>query len=267
MADKARRPLQYLHAEDIGTQANSTGRNLSKVFELASEWNSMILLDGESQFDSDTFVDPLICFFKRPMHLLPGALPEIVISMKQCPVSLCHLSSEKDVAQCSDDCANSRAALFHHLEYFSGIIFLTTNLLSNIDYAFLSRCHIHLRYQSLSIQSRSMLWRKFLARLQNTPSQSTQHGRQLSGQSDNSETGSVTVNLPVDGFDLLAAWNLNGREIKNVVKTAHLWCCHNNFEMTLESIEAAISVTSPFADRSVSEGDVSTSSKRPRLSP
>ena len=49
VADKARRPLQYLHAEDIGTQASSTGKNLTKVFDLASEWNSMILLDGMYQ--------------------------------------------------------------------------------------------------------------------------------------------------------------------------------------------------------------------------
>lgn len=46
VADKARRPLQYLHVEDLGTQASSTGQRLTKVFDLALEWNSMIILDG-----------------------------------------------------------------------------------------------------------------------------------------------------------------------------------------------------------------------------
>ena len=35
-----------LHAEDLGTTAASTGKNLTKVFDLALEWNSIILLDG-----------------------------------------------------------------------------------------------------------------------------------------------------------------------------------------------------------------------------
>ena len=136
-------------------------------------------------------------------------------------------------------------------------MFLTTNLLSNIDNAFLSRCHIHLRYPPLSIQSRSTLWQNFLLRLQKTT---------LSEQLRGSEAGGMTIKLPANGLDLLAAWELNGREIKNVVKTAHLWCCYNNSEMTLKSIEAAIRVTAPFADKAVVEGDSSASSKRPRLS-
>lgn len=165
-----------------------------------------------------------------------------------------------------EDCPNHRTATFHHLEYFRGIIFLTTNLFSNIDPAFLSRCHIHLRYPPLSIQSRSNIWRNFLSRLQSPPSRSLRHDQASSGQLSSSETGPVTVKLPADGPNLLAAWNLNGREIKNVVKTAHLSCCYNNSELTLANIEAAIRVTAPFAEKTVIEGEVSTSSKRPRLS-
>ena len=111
-----------------------------------------------------------------------------------------------------------------------------------------------------------MLWKNFLSRLQSPPSRSLRHDQALSGQPSRSVTSPVTVTLPADGLNLLAAWNLNGREIKNVVKTAHLWCCYNNSEMILANIEAAISVTAPFADKSVTEGDISTSSKRPRLS-
>ena len=152
---------------------------------------------------------------------------------------------------------NRRTALFRHLEYFRGIVFLTTNLLSNIDDAFLSRCHIHLRYPPLSVQSRSTLWKNFLSRLQRPT---------LSGQPRRSEAGGGTIELPVNGLNLLAAWELNGREIKNVVKTGHLWCCYNHTELTLARIEAAIRVTAPFAEKAVVEGDSSAPSKRPRLS-
>lgn len=90
----------------------------------------------------------------------------------------------------------------------------------------------------------------------------------LSGQSDSrgEEGGGVAIKLPANGINLLAAWDLNGREIKNVVKTAHLWCCYNHSELTLASVEAAIRVTAPFADKAVTEGGSSASSKRPRLS-
>ena len=46
VADKSRRPLQYLSAADLGTEATSVGKNLADVFGLAAEWNSILLLDG-----------------------------------------------------------------------------------------------------------------------------------------------------------------------------------------------------------------------------
>lgn len=204
--------------------------------------------------------------FKKPTLSSQSALLEMTIETRQYQVSH-RLTHSEDYTACRlEDYPNHRTAVFHHLEYFRGIIFLTTNLLSKIDHAFLSRCHIHLRYPPLSIQSRSVLWKNFLSRVQTPPSRSLQQDQAPSGQPSRSEADRVTVNLSADGINLLAAWNLNGREIKNVVKTAHLWCCYNNSELTLASIEAAISVTAPFADKTVMEGDVSTSSKRPRLS-
>lgn len=222
VADKSRRPLQYLHAEDLGTEVASTGKKLTELFDLALEWNSIVLLD-----EADVFLA------KR---------------------------STRDKTE-----NGIVSVVLHHLEYYRGIIFLTTNLLSDIDDAVLSRCHIHLPYPPLSIQSRSMLWKKFLSRLQTPPSRSLQHDQALSGQPSRSEVSPVTVNISADGLDLLAAWKLNGREIKNVVKTAHLWCCHSNSELTVANIEAAIGVTAPFAYKPGTEGDVSTSSKRQRL--
>ena len=49
MADKARRPLYYLQAEELGTNAGTLGKNVKKVFEMANEWNAVILLDGKSR--------------------------------------------------------------------------------------------------------------------------------------------------------------------------------------------------------------------------
>jgi len=43
---------------------------------------------------------------------------------------------------------------------------------------------------------------------------------------------------------------LNGREIKNAVKTVRTWCVCKEFEeMTLERLEAGIKVTAPQAEK------------------
>ena len=55
MADKARRPLQYLHAEDLDTRASLTGQTLTKIFDLALEWNSLILIDGSYRLKTAVF--------------------------------------------------------------------------------------------------------------------------------------------------------------------------------------------------------------------
>jgi len=47
VADKTRRPLYYLQAEELGTNATDLGKTVKKVFEMATEWNAVILLDGK----------------------------------------------------------------------------------------------------------------------------------------------------------------------------------------------------------------------------
>jgi len=47
VADKTRRPLYYLQAEDLGTNAAFLGPKIKKVFEMATEWDAVILLDGK----------------------------------------------------------------------------------------------------------------------------------------------------------------------------------------------------------------------------
>ncbi|KAG8427502.1 hypothetical protein J3459_006679 [Metarhizium acridum] len=48
------------------------------------------------------------------------------------------------------------------LEYFQGIIFLTTNLYETIDTAFRSRVSLHLLFPALSKEAREKEWRRFL---------------------------------------------------------------------------------------------------------
>lgn len=50
------------------------------------------------------------------------------------------------------------------IEYCEGIMFLTTNRVSNFDEAILSRIHLMLKYNELRIESRDQIWRHLLRR-------------------------------------------------------------------------------------------------------
>jgi hypothetical protein len=81
------------------------------------------------------------------------------------------------------------------LEYYEGILFLTTNRISNIDDAFHSRIHISMQYPPLTAANRRHIWNTFMSK--------------TSGLSDGQ-------------LDALAQVGLNGRQIKNVLKTAQM---------------------------------------------
>jgi hypothetical protein len=85
------------------------------------------------------------------------------------------------------------------LEYYQGILFLTTNRIASIDHAFQSRIDLFLPYYDLSPAARKQVWRNFVN------------------------------HMGVDRFDVseadlerLSEIRLNGREIKNLIKSSQL---------------------------------------------
>ncbi|PWY93867.1 P-loop containing nucleoside triphosphate hydrolase protein [Aspergillus sclerotioniger CBS 115572] len=101
------------------------------------------------------------------------------------------------------------------LEYYEGILFLTSNRAETIDRAFESRIHISLRYPDLNANSRRQIWIQLLG-------------------------DSVKLRFSEQQLDELAGHNLNGRQIKNVLKTASLLArrqemvlCHGHIQTVL----------------------------------
>jgi SpoVK/Ycf46/Vps4 family AAA+-type ATPase len=201
VADRTHRPLFYLQAEDLGINAATLGANIKRVFEMATEWNAVVLLD-----EADVFMAE-----RNPNDIHRNELVSIFL---------------------------------RELEYFRGIIFLTTNLYHTIDTAFRSRVSLHLLFTSLTRPARETVWRKFLQRLpEQTP------------KITSSEDPDAVVEKPLDDEDIaeLSLWQLNGREIKNAVKMVRNWCDHKGYVMTLTRLENGIKVTSPHASK---DGDV-----------
>ncbi|KAJ8131685.1 hypothetical protein O1611_g1941 [Lasiodiplodia mahajangana] len=92
------------------------------------------------------------------------------------------------------------STLLQVLEYFEGIMFLTTNRVRTIDSAFQSRIHLSIAYPHLSYDARRELWKDWITR-----------------ENSNSEPEWLTETV----LDQLATRLLNGREIKNAMKMAH----------------------------------------------
>ena len=107
------------------------------------------------------------------------------------------------------------------LEQFSGIMFLTTNRVETFDPAFQSRIHISLEYQELSPKSRRQVWVNFL--------------EPLSVEKRHCLTDSQ--------IDKLARMSMNGRQIKNVLKIAHLMALRKEKPLEYEHIMNVLDVT------------------------
>ncbi|KAF5620010.1 TOB3 (member of AAA-ATPase family) [Fusarium sp. NRRL 52700] len=223
IADRTHRPLFYLQAEDLGINAAALGANIKRVFEMATEWNAVILLD-----EADVFMAE-----RNPNDIHRNELVSIFL---------------------------------RELEYYRGIIFLTTNLYHTIDTAFRSRVSLHLLFKSLTREARETVWRKFLQRLSDSnritdatdESPATGSTTPRNDGTDEDAGREITVayeDKPLDDEDIaeLSLWQLNGREIKTAVKMVRSWCDHMGYIMTLSRLENGIKVTSPHSNK---DGDV-----------
>jgi hypothetical protein len=95
------------------------------------------------------------------------------------------------------------------LEYYEGVLFLTTNRVDNIDAAFESRIHLSLTYDELDKASRKHVWETFLSRA-------------VGGASVKEGETIMTGGFTAEEIEKLSERSMNGRQIKNVLKTSQL---------------------------------------------
>lgn len=86
------------------------------------------------------------------------------------------------------------------LEYYEGILFLTTNRLETMDTAFQSRIQVAIKYNRLAPAVRRQIWENFIKRLDQ---------REAEGKRE-----------LLDHLDDMQEWELNGRQIRNVLGIA-----------------------------------------------
>jgi len=105
------------------------------------------------------------------------------------------------------------------LEYYEGILFLTTNRIGSFDKAFKSRIHLAVKYHPLDPSARSKLWELFIR---------------------NTYPDSNLRWMDKACLKRLGAINLNGREIKNAFRTSHALAVYSGKEFSASHIDMAL---------------------------
>jgi DNA polymerase III delta prime subunit len=121
---------------------------------------------------------------------------------------------EKDIVR------NAMVGVFLRLlEYHQGVLFLTTNRVRNIDEAFYSRISIALKFEESDHAKRVAIWTNLLS----------------------------AANVTGLNIESLATHDVNGRQIKNIIKTAAKLARSKNEDISNSIIESVIERTTKFS--------------------
>ena len=113
------------------------------------------------------------------------------------------------------------------LEYFQGILFLTTNRVETFDDAFQSRIHVALRYGELTTKAKKSVWKMFLEKVRE-------------------KEGLEMAAFGEEDWNRLARHDLNGRQIKNAVRTAQALAVNEGRPLDMKHIGKVLEVAETF---------------------
>lgn len=125
---------------------------------------------------------------------------------------------------------NALVAVFLRLlEYYTGILFLTTNRVASFDDAFRSRIHVPLQFPPLPADSRRAIWRQFCGR--------------------------AGAKIHEEDLLTLAQLALNGRQIKNIVKTASSLAAFKKEQLDFSHLARVATIHTSFAEEFAGTGE------------
>ncbi|TLS27550.1 hypothetical protein PpBr36_05390 [Pyricularia pennisetigena] len=139
---------------------------------------------------------------------------------------------------------NSLVSVFlRTLEYYEGMLFLTSNRVGTFDEAFKSRIQLALHYRPLDGPSRRKIWQNFLHIMrENNKTEDDAYGE----GDDSEQVSAVDFDDIAAHMDELAAYEMNGRQIRNSLATARQLAVYERETLDWDRIKDAIEVASDF---------------------
>ncbi|KAK1990492.1 P-loop containing nucleoside triphosphate hydrolase protein, partial [Colletotrichum falcatum] len=127
IAEFTRRPLMVSTSSDIGTDPKEVEYNLTSNFKRAMSWGAVLLID-----EAHVFMER-----RTTSDLSRNSL----------------VAGKKDTR------------FLRALEFYDGILVLTTNRVGSFDDAFISRIHVQLYYPDFTDDERQRAWKTFIDKL------------------------------------------------------------------------------------------------------
>lgn len=218
VAELAEKPLFRVTCGDIGTEPEKVEKYLESVLHLGKAWDCVVLIDEAEVFLEQRSLD----------NLERNALVSVFLRV---------------------------------LEYYEGILILTSNRVGTFDEAFKSRILLSLHYENLTRGQRTKIWKNFLARLKKID------GDEITVGSTTTEPGSrkrkfQDTGAKIDFNDIecyiedLANYDLNGRQIRNVITAGRQYANFKKEPMAFHHLKHVIDVSSKFEKylKTVQEG-------------
>ncbi|KAJ5719268.1 hypothetical protein N7493_007723 [Penicillium malachiteum] len=115
------------------------------------------------------------------------------------------------------------------LEYYDGILVLTSNRVGTFDEAFRSRIQLALHYPNLGPSQRFRIWQTFIDKLSNM-----------------STDEQIDIDDLRDNLHLLKEEKMNGRQIRNVITTARQYAKWKKEPLTYEYMKDVIKISCRF---------------------
>lgn len=198
----------------------------------------IMLLSGEPGVGKTLTAESVAEQMRRPLYSISaGELGQSANSLERNIQKILEIATKWDAILLLDECdvfleqrtasdieRNKLVSIFLRLlEYYKGVMFLTTNRVSTFDAAFKSRIHLSINYPSLDYNARRLVWATFTD--------------PVSGHSSNYKS-----ELTGEDLDELANLKLNGREIKNIVKTARLLAQRKDSPLAIEHVRTVLRI-------------------------
>ncbi|KAI1740315.1 hypothetical protein F4680DRAFT_116087 [Xylaria scruposa] len=225
------------HEQPRGSQTMIQGALSSVDLVQGKGRGLIILLHGEPGVGKTSTAECVAALTGRPLFPITcgdiGDKAETVETNLEKNFQLAHkwgcvlLLDEADIflsARTADDIQrNAIVSVFlRTLEYYSGILFLTTNRVGRIDRAFKSRIHLSLLYKKLNRERTIRIWKNNLRRVQH---EFKMEGREIEcKKKEILEFAKRHYNELKDSKDLIV-WN--GRQIRNAFQTAIAIAAYN----------------------------------------
>ncbi len=119
--------------------------------------------------------------------------------------------------------------LLRVLEYYEGIIILTTNRITSLDVAVQSRIHLAIQYQDLKPEQKVKIFKNFLEQI---------------GESNIKDPDEVNRELK----NVYRRSPINGRQIRNIISSAQALATAENKKLSAEHLQEVYQTTIDFLE-------------------